>query len=111
MAVNVTLCPTDDGLSDEASVVVVATWIPVPVRWTGMPMHWSPTTGHSNGLTSPLAAPVAVGVKVSLIVQVPGPTKPATRARGEAERRIAPPSASIVNVDDNVFDVLTGTEP
>ena len=88
-------------------------------------MHWpAAAVGHSKMSTSPLAGVVLVGVKVWLIVQVPGPAKPPAAALqlpnwkpNGGLRPLMPPAdstvqpASTVIVEDSVFVVLTGIVP
>ena len=50
-----------------------ATLTPVPLTLNGIGRHEPPATGHSNTFVVPLAAPSAVGVKLSFTVHVPAP--------------------------------------
>src|SRR5438128_2540615 len=56
--------------------VAVAVWTPVPLTVKGMAMQLPPAMGHSKTLVVPVEVVGAVGLKVSLMVQVPGPAKP-----------------------------------
>src|SRR5438034_128659 len=49
---------------------------PVPDSVNGIAMQAPPTRGHSNTFVVPFELVSAVGVKLSLTVQVPGPVKP-----------------------------------
>ena len=52
--------------------LAAARLMPVPCTATGIPMQVPPTTGHSKTFIVPLDGPAAVGVKLSVIVHVPG---------------------------------------
>src|SRR5438128_11061808 len=58
-----------------AEGLAVARLMPVPLTVKGMGMQLPPAMGHSKTLVVPVELLRAVGLKLSLMVHVPGPEK------------------------------------